>query len=140
LHHRPELHPVRRQRARAPALPVLLRHRLRPGSRQRDLGDPAAARGAGDGLQRPPPAKGDPPMTTVSADLPEPAASATPSAHPPTPPSPPAKPSVASRITAMTGHWAVRFALVVTALLWLMPTVGLLSSSLRSPADISISG
>lgn len=57
-------------------------------------------------------------------------------------PAPGARPkvSVASRVGSVTGHWAVRFALVVIALFWLMPTAGLLSSSLRDPAEISISG
>ncbi|WP_369200514.1 carbohydrate ABC transporter permease [Streptomyces sp. PU-14G] len=47
---------------------------------------------------------------------------------------------MASRVAALTGHWAVRFALVVIGLFWLLPTAGLLSSSLRDPADISVSG
>ncbi|RCG24661.1 carbohydrate ABC transporter permease [Streptomyces reniochalinae] len=47
---------------------------------------------------------------------------------------------MAQRVAALTGHWAVRFALVVIGLFWLLPTAGLLSSSLRDPADISISG
>ncbi|NGO69082.1 carbohydrate ABC transporter permease [Streptomyces boncukensis] len=50
------------------------------------------------------------------------------------------KRSPAARLASVTGHWAVRFALIVIALLWLTPTAGLLSSSLRDPADISISG
>ncbi|MBA0049516.1 carbohydrate ABC transporter permease [Streptomyces sp. AJS327] len=61
----------------------------------------------------------------------------------PAPPRPPvarARRSFASRIASFTGHWAVRFALVVIALVWLLPTAGLLSSSLRDPADISSSG
>jgi alpha-glucoside transport system permease protein len=48
--------------------------------------------------------------------------------------------SMASRVASITGHWATRFALVVIGLFWLMPTAGLLSSSLRDPADVSISG
>ncbi|MEU5833459.1 carbohydrate ABC transporter permease [Streptomyces diacarni] len=48
--------------------------------------------------------------------------------------------TLAQRVAALTGHWAVRFALVVIGLFWLLPTAGLLSSSLRDPADISISG
>ena len=51
-----------------------------------------------------------------------------------------AKRSPGSRLASVTGHWAVRFALIVIALFWLMPTAGLLTSSLRDPADISISG
>ncbi|WP_181765421.1 carbohydrate ABC transporter permease [Streptomyces albidus (ex Kaewkla and Franco 2022)] len=77
-------------------------------------------------------------MTAVSAAQPEPAAAPKPSATPP--PTGQKKESVASRLVTMTGHWAVRLGLVVVALVWLMPTVGLLSSSLRSPEDISVSG
>ncbi|GAA2091364.1 carbohydrate ABC transporter permease [Streptomyces albiaxialis] len=50
------------------------------------------------------------------------------------------KRSTGSRLASVTGHWAVRFALIVIALFWLTPTAGLLVSSLRDPADISISG
>ncbi|WP_236243360.1 carbohydrate ABC transporter permease [Streptomyces sp. CC228A] len=49
-------------------------------------------------------------------------------------------PSAASRIASRLGGGAVRVVLVVVALFWLMPTVGLLLSSLRSPSDISASG
>ncbi|MGW8380073.1 carbohydrate ABC transporter permease [Streptomyces sp. ODS28] len=45
-----------------------------------------------------------------------------------------------SRIAGLTGHWAVRFGLVAVGLFWLLPTAGLLTSSLRSPADIATSG
>ena len=45
-----------------------------------------------------------------------------------------------SRLAAFTAHWAVRFALVAIGLFWLLPTAGLLSSSLRDPADIGTSG
>lgn len=76
-------------------------------------------------------------MTTVSAAQPDPTTAADPAkASPP----PQQKTSVASRLVTLTGHWAVRLGLVVVALVWLMPTVGLLSSSLRSPEDISVSG
>ncbi|MDI9886167.1 carbohydrate ABC transporter permease [Streptomyces sp. HNM0645] len=51
-----------------------------------------------------------------------------------------ARPSLASRIAARTGGGVLRVALVLVGLLWLLPTVGLLFSSLRSPADISASG
>lgn len=72
-------------------------------------------------------------MTTVTAPggAPEKPAPAAPG---------PAAPSLASRIAGLTGHWAVRLALVVIGLVWLLPTAGLLSSSLRDPADISVSG
>ncbi|OEU87164.1 sugar ABC transporter permease [Streptomyces abyssalis] len=76
-------------------------------------------------------------MTAVSAAQPEPTTTADPSGPPP---SGTKKTSVASRLVALTGHWAVRLGLVVIALIWLMPTVGLLSSSLRSPEDIGVSG
>ncbi|MDJ1137590.1 carbohydrate ABC transporter permease [Streptomyces iconiensis] len=54
----------------------------------------------------------------------------------------PARPkrSPASRVAALTGHWAVRFALIVVGLFWLMPTAGLLSSSLRDRTEIASSG
>jgi alpha-glucoside transport system permease protein len=45
-----------------------------------------------------------------------------------------------SWLAGFTGHWAVRFALVAIGLFWLMPTAGLLGSSLRDPADIGTSG
>ncbi|MEU5301439.1 carbohydrate ABC transporter permease [Streptomyces noursei] len=49
-------------------------------------------------------------------------------------------PSVAARLAARAGGGAVRFFLVLVALFWLMPSVGLLLSSLRSPAQIAESG
>lgn len=52
----------------------------------------------------------------------------------------PPSPSLASRVTGLTGHWAVRFALIVVGLFWLMPTAGLLSSSLRDRTEIASSG
>ncbi|MER7108140.1 carbohydrate ABC transporter permease [Streptomyces sp. NPDC000229] len=51
-----------------------------------------------------------------------------------------AKPSFASRVAARTGGGVMRVFLVLVALFWLMPTVGLLLSSLRDPADINASG
>ncbi|WP_443081065.1 carbohydrate ABC transporter permease [Streptomyces sp. PmtA] len=51
-----------------------------------------------------------------------------------------ARASVASRIAARTGGGVMRVVLVLVGLFWLMPTVGLLLSSLRSPADINASG
>ncbi|MET7637625.1 carbohydrate ABC transporter permease [Streptomyces sp. NPDC005438] len=56
------------------------------------------------------------------------------------PTGPPRKSSAASRLARLTGSTAVRFFLVVIGLLWLMPTVGLLTSSFRDPADIASSG
>ncbi|NLU67381.1 carbohydrate ABC transporter permease [Streptomyces sp. HNM0574] len=46
----------------------------------------------------------------------------------------------AARIVGLTGHWAVRFGLVAVALLWLLPTAGLLGSSLRPSGDSASSG
>ncbi|WP_374982955.1 carbohydrate ABC transporter permease [Streptomyces fradiae] len=46
----------------------------------------------------------------------------------------------AARAASRLGGGAARLFLVVVALFWLMPTVGLLLSSLRSPSDISGSG
>ncbi|MEU9980032.1 carbohydrate ABC transporter permease [Streptomyces sp. NPDC050856] len=48
--------------------------------------------------------------------------------------------SLAARAAARAGGGAVRVFLVLVALFWLMPTVGLLLSSLRDPADINASG
>ncbi|EST22128.1 hypothetical protein N566_26755 [Streptomycetaceae bacterium MP113-05] len=48
--------------------------------------------------------------------------------------------TVGSRLTSLTGGTFVRFALVVIAMIWLMPTAGLLSSSFRDSADIAESG
>ncbi len=48
--------------------------------------------------------------------------------------------SIAVRLVAGTGGVAVRVALLLVALFWLLPTVGLLVSSLRDPADIAASG
>ncbi|MFG3494459.1 carbohydrate ABC transporter permease [Streptomyces sp. NPDC047928] len=48
--------------------------------------------------------------------------------------------SAAARLVGRVGGGAVRVFLIVVALFWLMPTVGLLISSLRDPADISASG
>ncbi|PJN37586.1 sugar ABC transporter permease [Streptomyces sp. CB02959] len=47
---------------------------------------------------------------------------------------------MAARLAARTGGGAVRVFLVLVALFWLMPSVGLLLSSLRSPAQIAESG
>lgn len=48
--------------------------------------------------------------------------------------------SVASRLVSLTAGGAVRVFLVVIAVLWLLPTAGLLVSSLRDPRDIASSG
>ncbi|MFE0423976.1 carbohydrate ABC transporter permease [Streptomyces sp. NPDC058953] len=45
-----------------------------------------------------------------------------------------------SRIAARAGSGAVQAVLVLVALFWLMPAVGLLVSSLRGPSDIAASG
>ncbi|MFF8310997.1 carbohydrate ABC transporter permease [Streptomyces lydicus] len=52
----------------------------------------------------------------------------------------PAGRSLAGRLAARTGGGAVRVFLVLVALFWLMPSVGLLLSSLRSPQQIAESG
>jgi alpha-glucoside transport system permease protein len=77
-------------------------------------------------------------MTAVSAAKPDPNAAL--KSTKASPPKQEKKTSIASRLVTVTGHWAVRLGLVVVALIWLMPTAGLLSSSLRSPEDISVSG
>ncbi|NJQ08112.1 carbohydrate ABC transporter permease [Streptomyces lonarensis] len=48
--------------------------------------------------------------------------------------------SVATRLVALLSGTAVRVVLVVLALLWLMPTAGLLISSFREPRDMNSSG
>ncbi|MEX0170802.1 carbohydrate ABC transporter permease [Streptomyces sp. LMG1-1-1.1] len=48
--------------------------------------------------------------------------------------------SLASRAAAKAASGAVRVFLVLAALFWLLPTVGLLVSSLRTPADIAADG
>lgn len=51
-----------------------------------------------------------------------------------------AKHSLAARIAARTGGGVLRVFLVLAALFWLMPTIGLLLSSLRDSGDIAASG
>ncbi|HEX5566630.1 MAG TPA: carbohydrate ABC transporter permease [Streptomyces sp.] len=51
-----------------------------------------------------------------------------------------ARQPLGSRIAALTGHWGARFTLVVIALLWLLPTTGLLLSSFRDRSDVTASG
>jgi alpha-glucoside transport system permease protein len=61
---------------------------------------------------------------------------------PPTPPVPEGgiKRNLASRIVGRTGGGLVAVLLVLISLFWLMPTFGLLVSSLRDPQDMSKSG
>ncbi|WP_328721396.1 carbohydrate ABC transporter permease [Streptomyces sp. NBC_00247] len=51
-----------------------------------------------------------------------------------------ARPSLAVRIAARAGGGVMRVFLVLVALFWLMPTIGLLLSSLRDGKDIAASG
>ncbi|MET8096937.1 carbohydrate ABC transporter permease [Streptomyces sp. NPDC005236] len=51
-----------------------------------------------------------------------------------------ARPSLGSRIASGVGGGAVRVLLLLVGLFWLVPTIGLLLSSLRSPEDMSGSG
>jgi alpha-glucoside transport system permease protein len=50
------------------------------------------------------------------------------------------KPGIAARLAARAGGGVMRIILLLVALFWLMPTIGLLLSSLRTPTDISASG
>jgi alpha-glucoside transport system permease protein len=51
-----------------------------------------------------------------------------------------AKQSLVARIAARAGGGVMRVVLVLIALFWLMPTAGLLLSSLRDPSQVDISG
>jgi len=51
-----------------------------------------------------------------------------------------ARQPLATRLAARTGGGALRIFLILVALFWLMPTIGLLLSSLRSPQQIAESG
>ncbi|MEU6080525.1 carbohydrate ABC transporter permease [Streptomyces sp. NPDC047108] len=51
-----------------------------------------------------------------------------------------ARPSLGSRLVARASGGVVQVFLILVALLWLMPTLGLLISSLRDPTDIATSG
>ncbi|MFE7900583.1 carbohydrate ABC transporter permease [Streptomyces sp. NPDC057424] len=51
-----------------------------------------------------------------------------------------ARQSLGSRLVERVGGGLLRVFLIVVALFWLVPTIGLLLSSLRSPEDISASG
>ncbi|MEU6460999.1 carbohydrate ABC transporter permease [Streptomyces sp. NPDC046976] len=57
-----------------------------------------------------------------------------------TPPASAPRPSLGTRITRALGRPLVRVLLVLVGLFWLVPTIGLLISSLRSPDDMSASG
>ncbi|MER5967830.1 carbohydrate ABC transporter permease [Streptomyces sp. NPDC002057] len=61
-------------------------------------------------------------------------------ARAPSPAAPAPRPSLAARAAARAAGGAVRVFLVLAGLFWLLPTVGLLFSSLRSPSDIAASG
>ncbi|MFF3610170.1 carbohydrate ABC transporter permease [Streptomyces sp. NPDC002580] len=50
------------------------------------------------------------------------------------------RPSLGSRIASGVGGGAVRVFLLLVGLFWLVPTIGLLLSSLRAPEDMSASG
>ncbi|MBQ1108084.1 carbohydrate ABC transporter permease [Streptomyces anulatus] len=54
--------------------------------------------------------------------------------------SPRAKQSLGARIAARAGGGVMRVFLILVALFWLMPTIGLLLSSLRGPQDIAATG
>ncbi|GAA2342799.1 carbohydrate ABC transporter permease [Streptomyces violaceusniger] len=51
-----------------------------------------------------------------------------------------AKQSPVARIAARAGGGALRVVLILVGLLWLMPTAGLLLSSLRDPSQVDLSG
>ncbi|MEU3501473.1 carbohydrate ABC transporter permease [Streptomyces hundungensis] len=51
-----------------------------------------------------------------------------------------ARQSLPARVASRAGGGVLRIFLILVGLLWLMPTVGLLLSSLRSPADIASTG
>ncbi|MEU2950375.1 carbohydrate ABC transporter permease [Streptomyces xanthochromogenes] len=51
-----------------------------------------------------------------------------------------ARQSLPARIASRTGGGVLRVFLILVGLFWLMPTVGLLLSSLRSPSDIASTG
>ncbi|WP_078854594.1 carbohydrate ABC transporter permease [Streptomyces sp. NRRL F-5135] len=53
---------------------------------------------------------------------------------------PGARPSLGSRLVASASGGALRIFLILVALFWLMPTIGLLLSSLRDSSDIAASG
>jgi len=55
-------------------------------------------------------------------------------------PAPKPRASLASRLVARSAGGALRVFLLLVAVFWLVPTIGLLVSSLRGPTDISSSG
>jgi alpha-glucoside transport system permease protein len=73
---------------------------------------------------------------TMTAQPPEPADAKTRVAATDGPP----RPSVASRLASLAAGSAVRVLLIVIAVVWLLPTAGLLSSSFRDPRDIAATG
>ncbi len=56
------------------------------------------------------------------------------------PEAPKAEQSLGARIAARAGGGVMRVFLILVALFWLMPTIGLLLSSLRGPQDIAATG
>ena len=79
----------------------------------------------------------------MSADATAAGAAAEPATTAPAAPDPATRagrPGLAARLAAAAGGGVMRIFLVLVALFWLMPTVGLLLSSLRTPQDISASG
>ena len=79
----------------------------------------------------------------MSADATAAGAAAEPATTAPAAPDPvtrAGRPGLAARLAAAAGGGVMRIFLVLVALFWLMPTVGLLLSSLRTPQDISASG
>ena len=71
-------------------------------------------------------------MTTAHAEsVTEPATSAGPADG---------RPSLGERLTGLVSGGLVRVFLIVVGLFWLVPTIGLLLSSLRTPEDMSASG
>ncbi|WP_333771325.1 carbohydrate ABC transporter permease [Streptomyces sp. IBSBF 2435] len=79
----------------------------------------------------------------MSADAsagPGPAGTAAPLERPERPAAARPRASLGARLAAVAGGGVVRIVLLVVGLFWLLPTFGLLLSSLRTPADISASG
>jgi ABC-type glycerol-3-phosphate transport system permease component len=112
VHHRAGLLAGRRERARPGAVPQGLR-RGPAGRGQRDRGVPAAAGDPGDVVQRPAAQAGGAAMKERS---------------------------LGARVVERLSGGAVRAFLIVVGLFWLVPTIGLLLSSLRSTEDMNESG